>query len=215
MTYLELVNGVLRRLRDEEIATVAQTPYSRLIGDFVNDAKGIVESAWDWSALRTTLTVNTISDIFNYALVDSRNKLKILDVVNDTSDVFVEQRSSTWFNNKYLIQPVLTGSLQYYTFNGVDSNGDTQVDLYPMPDGVYAIRFNCVRRNLDLVNDADDLLIPSQPVLHLAVALAARERGETGGTSAPEYFSIADRYLSDAIQLDAQKHPNETIWYNP
>jgi len=53
------------------------------------------------------------------------------------------------------------------------------------------------------------------PVMHLAIALLARERGETGGTSAPEYFAIADRYLSDAIALDAQKHPEETIFYTP
>lgn len=215
MTYLQLVNGVLRRLRDEEVATVLATSYSKLIGDFVNDAKGIVETAWDWSALRTTLTVTTQADIFNYSLTDSQNKIKVLDVVNDTSNWFMEQRSSTWFNEKYLIEPVISQSPRYYTFNGVNNNGDTQVDLYPKPDGEYAIRFNCVRRNLDLVNDADDLFIPSQPVLHLAVALAARERGETGGTSAQEYFSIADRYLSDAIQLDAQKHPTETVWYTP
>lgn len=215
MTYLELVNGVLRRLRDEEVATVSATSYSKLIGDFVNDAKGIVETSWDWSALRTTLTVTTQANIFNYSLTDSQNKIKVLDVVNDTSDWFMEQRSSTWFNNKYLVETVISQSPRYYTFNGVNNNGDTQVDLYPKPDGEYAIRFNCIRRNLDLLNDADDLFIPSQPVLHLAVALAARERGETGGTSAQEYFSIADRYLSDAIQLDAQKHPTETVWYTP
>jgi hypothetical protein len=59
------------------------------------------------------------------------------------------------------------------------------------------------------------LSIPSQPVIHLAIALLARERGETGGTAAAEYFSIADTYLSDAVALDAQKHPEETIWYTP
>jgi len=58
------------------------------------------------------------------------------------------------------------------------------------------------------------LLIPAMPVIHLAVALAARERGETGGTSTPEYFAMADAYLSDAIALDAQKHPYETDWYS-
>ena len=51
--------------------------------------------------------------------------------------------------------------------------------------------------------------MPSQPVIHLAVALLARERGETGGTSTAEYFGIADRYLSDAIAIDAAKHPEE------
>jgi len=43
----------------------------------------------------------------------------------------------------------------------------------------------------------------------------ARERGETGGTSTAEYFAVADKSLGDAIALDAQKHPEETIWYTP
>ena len=55
--------------------------------------------------------------------------------------------------------------------------------------------------------------IPAMPVIHLAIALLARERGETGGTSAPEYFTIANQYLADAIALDAQKHPEETVFY--
>jgi len=80
---------------------------------------------------------------------------------------------------------------------------------------VYSLRFNCTLRNPELSSDTDELLIPSQPVIHSAVALLARERGETGGTSAPEYFGIADKFLSDAIAMDAQKHPEETIWYTP
>jgi hypothetical protein len=53
------------------------------------------------------------------------------------------------------------------------------------------------------------------PVIHLAVALAARERGETGGTSTAEYFKMADTYLSDAIAQDAGRHPEELIFYTP
>ena len=82
-----------------------------------------------------------------------------------------------------------------------------------MPEKEYTIRFNCVQRGADLSADDDQLLVPSMPIIHLAVALLARERGETGGTSTPEYFTIADKYLSDAIALDAQKHPEEVIFY--
>jgi len=64
MTYLELVNGVLRRLRENQVSAVDQNPYSLLIGDLVNDAKRIVEDAWDWSALRTTLTITTTAGYF-------------------------------------------------------------------------------------------------------------------------------------------------------
>lgn len=215
MTYLELVNNVLRRMREEEVASVTSTTYSKMVGDFVNDAKKIVEAAWDWSGLRTTLTITTTADIFNYVLTGSQNRIKALNVINDTDNVFMEYRPATWFDDKYLNQDPASGSPTYYTYNGVDSSGDSQIDIYPKPDGVYTIRFNCILRNDDLSADTDNLVIPAMPVIHLAIALLARERGETGGTSAPEYFGIADKYLSDAIALDAQKHPDETIWYTP
>ena len=215
MTYLDLVNNVLRRMREEEVASVSESTYSKMAGDFVNDAKKLVEAAWDWSALRTTLTITTSADIFNYVLVGSQNRIKALDVINDTSNFFMEYQPSSWFDDKYLNETPATGAPQYYTYNGIDSQGDSQIDVYPKPDGVYTLRFNCVLRNEDLTADTDQLLIPHMPVVHLAIALLARERGETGGTSAPEYFGIADKYLSDAIALDAQKHPDETIWYAP
>ena len=215
MTYLELVNSVLRRMREDEVSSVSENTYSKMVGDFVNDAKNLVETSWDWSGLRTTLTITTTADIFNYVLTGSKNRVKALDVINDTSNNFMEYRPSTWFNDKYLNQDPVSGSPEYYTYNGVDSDGDTQVDIYPKPDGVYAIRFNCILRNPELSADIDQLVIPSMPVIHLAIALLARERGETGGTSTPEYFAIADKYLSDAIALDAQKHPDEVVWYTP
>jgi hypothetical protein len=215
MTYLDLVNNVLRRMREDEVSTVTENTYSKMVGDFVNDAKNVVEAAWDWSGLRTTLTITTTSGIFNYVLTGSQDRVKALNVINDTSNVFMEYRPATWFDDNYLNQDPVSGSPEYYTYNGVNNNGDTQVDIYPKPDGVYTIRFNCVFRNSELSADVDKLVIPSAPVIHLAIALLARERGETGGTSAPEYFAIADNYLSDAIALDAQKHPDETIWYAP
>jgi hypothetical protein len=81
-----------------------------------------------------------------------------------------------------------------------------------VPDGVYSLRFDVVKRQGDLTSNSDKLLIPNQPVIHLALALLARERGETGGTSTAEYFVIADKYLSDAIAIDAAKHPEEMIF---
>lgn len=215
MTYLNLVNNVLRRLREEEVASVSTSTYSKMVGDFVNDAKRMVEDAWDWSALRTTLTITTTDDVFNYVLTGSQNRIKALNVINDTSNLFMEYKTATFFDEAYLISEPRKSAPTYYTYNGVDSSGDTQIDIYPTPDAAYTIRFNCVKREADLSADSDEMAIPSMPVIHLAIALLARERGETGGTSAPEYFAIADKYLSDAIALDAQKHPEETIFYTP
>ena len=212
MTYLEAVNAVLRRLRVTEVGSVTETSYSALIGDFINDSKSRIEESWDWSALRTTLTVTTAADTFNYALTDSQNSIKTINVINDTSNQFMRYQTSTWMDNAYLNLTPLTGSPFYYNFNGTDTSGDTLVDLYPIPDGVYSLRFNCVLRTADLVEDSDQILVPSRPIIHAALALAARERGETGGTSTAEYFVMAESYLSDAIALDANRHPEELIF---
>lgn len=215
MTYLNLVNNVLRRLREEEVSSVQDSTYAKMVGDFVNDAKRIVEDSWDWSALRTTLTITTTDDIFNYVLTGSQNRIKALNVINDTANLFMEYKTATFFDEAYLISDPRKSAPTYYTYNGVDSNGDTQIDIYPTPDKAYTIRFNCVKRDADLSADSDETLVPTMPIIHLAIALLARERGETGGTSAPEYFNIANQYLSDAIALDAQKHPEETVFYTP
>ena len=215
MTYLYLVNNVLRRLRETEVSSVQSNSYSKLIGDLINDAKDLVETSWDWSALRTTLTITTTADVFNYSLTGSQNNIKELNVLNDTSNLIMQYQTNNWFDSQFLLGNPVSGGPLYYTYNGVDTNGDTLIDVYPKPDGVYSLRFNCALRNGDLSADTDTIKIPSMPVVHLAVAFASRERGETGGTSSAEYFSMANKYLSDAIAMDAARHPEETIFYTP
>lgn len=212
MTYLEIVNKVLRRLREDTVDTVSQNTYSALVGEFVNDAKRMVEDAWDWSALRTTLTVTTSSDIFNYVLTGSGNRIELLDVVNDTSNFFMKYRDQHWFNKTFLVDEPATGSPMYYCFNGIDANGDTAVDLSPIPDGVYSLRFNAILRTPELSADTDEVLIPTLPIVHLATALSVAERGESGGQSAAELLNVANKMISDAIALDAYKHPEELVY---
>jgi len=210
MTYLQLVNKVLVRLRENEVSTVSENNYSKLIGEYVNDAKRDVQNTWDWTGLRNTLTVDTQANVFNYVLTDADNTIKILDVTNDSQNCFLRYQTSRWFDEAFLDFPsVPKGTTQFYSFNGI--NG---VDLYPIPDAEYTLRFNVVLRTKDFTADTDVLTVPSTPVIQLATAMAARERGETGGASAAELFAIADSTLADAIAMDAALHPEETIWYS-
>ena len=213
MTYLEAVNSVLRRLREREVLSVSETAYSKLIGDFVNDARNEVETAWSWSGLRTTLTLTTTANIFNYELNGSQNNFTVLDVINDTSDQFMEYRPGSWFDNAFLTQGTVLGAPEYYNFNGVANDGDTQVDIYPIPDAVYTIRFNVVLRNQDMTGDGDDLYVPTRPVILLATAKAIEERGEDGGNASMNAYAAGRSSLADEIALDAARRPDETIWY--
>lgn len=212
MTYLNLMNNVLRRLREEETTSVTSTTYNKMVGDFINDAKKLVEESADWSALRSTITISTTASDNTYSLTDGGDNVKVMCVVNDTSNLFMEYQTKDWFNEQLYISSAAEGTPRYYTYNGLDASGDTQVLVGPTPDGVYSLRFDVIKRQADLSANTDTLLIPSQPVIHYAVALLARERGETGGTSTAEYFSIADKYLSDAIAIDAAKHPEEMVF---
>ena len=212
MTYLDLMNNVLRRLREEEVTNVTQNTYSKMVGDFINDAKTIVEQSNDWSALRETLVINTTEGLNSYPLTGTGDDAKVMSALNDTQNCFMSYQTKDWFNDSLYIAGETTGAPKYYTFNGIDSNGDTQILVGPKPDGVYTLRFDVVKRQTDLTSNTDKLLVPHLPVVHLALALLARERGETGGTSTPEYFAIADKYLSDAIAIDAAKHPEEMVF---
>lgn len=211
-THKEMVNNVLVRLREREVDSVNENSYSKLISLFINDAKEFVESAWNWSVLRQTLTVVTQDGVFNYVLTDSGNNVAILDVVNLTSNTFLKYKDPHWFNNVFLNNTPVEGNPDYYVFNGVSVAGDTQVDLYPIPDGVYTIYFNVTMRSQELVADADTVRVPHLPVQALAYAMALEERGEDGGMSAVSAKALAQNFLSDAIALDANKHPEELIW---
>jgi hypothetical protein len=176
----------------------------------VNVVKVEIENSWNWSALRTTLTATTTDSLFNYVLVDSGTRFRVLDVVNDTEDVFMEERSSRWFDEQFLMSSVQHSAPIYYNFNGVNSNGDTQIDLYPIPDGVYNIRINVILPQQELVADSTQIQIPANLLVEGALARAISERGDDGGYAEQEqrYRSLA----ADLIAIEASIRQDETIW---
>ena len=212
MTYLEIVNNVLKRLRERTVSTVNETAYSEMIGILVNDSLQEIEQAWDWSALRTTLSATTSSGVFSYELNTAGTAFEIINVINDTDDFFMTYKSSTEFDDYYLNRTPESGSPLYYSWNGVSNDGDVQVDVYPKPDGVYSLRFNMIKRSPEMTSDSTDVIIPFKPVQLLAYAKAVEERGEDGGQSAQGAYATAERALSDAIALDSARHPEELIF---
>ena len=212
MNYIQLVNSVLRRLRETEVSSVADNAYSKMIGEFVNDAKRQCEDAYPWNALSDTLTAVTSVDIFNYVLVGSGQRFRIIDVLNDTSNATVLNAPTKWMDERFLLSNAQKGSPRYYNFNGTNSNGDTQVDLYPIPDGTYDIRFNVIKPQVPLSADSDILLVPHEPVVFNAVARALAERGEDGGIESGEMYTLYRQSLGDAIAIETSRYIEEQSW---
>jgi len=212
MTFLQLVNSVMRRLREEQATTINESDYSTLIGDFVNDAKRMVEDAWDWKSLRSDFNVTTVAGTSTYTLTGSGNRLEILHVYDTTNNVEL-RRLSLADVNKYKVQTDDTnGTIMGYTVSHVDSNGDVVIKLHSTPDEVVSLQIKAVLRPNDLEDDSDRLLVPSAPVVQYAYSFALRERGETGGQGATEQAAFARQELTNAIALDAALSPDELIW---
>lgn len=214
MNYIQLVNSVLRRLRETEVSSVADNAYSKLIGEFVNDAKRQVEDAYAWNALSDTLTAVTANGIFNYVLVGSGQRFRLIDVINDTDDFNLKYQTVQEMNRLFLMSSSESGSPRYYNFNGTNSNGDTQVDIYPIPDGVYNVRFNVIKPQPRLTADADILLVPEEPIIFNATARAMAERGEDGGIQSNEMYAIYNQSLADAIAIESSRYEEEGQWFS-
>ena len=77
MSYRTVIDKVLTRLREDTTGSdwvgalssaSSVDSYHKLIGELVNEAKDLVEDAWNWTTLRSIETVTTSSGTVSYAI---------------------------------------------------------------------------------------------------------------------------------------------------
>lgn len=218
MTFLEAINAVLRRLREDEVTGSGDTAYSKLIGDFVNQAIYDCERAWDWNSLKEVATVTVVATIDTYPLIALADigGLNILSAINDTKNWTLRTIPAELQHKYDYLDSAQSGSPYYYSYQGYTSGANT-VKFYPTPDALETMRFLVVKyspeRDLDGSDDTETINIPTLPVILNAYARAVSERGEDGGIGINEANREAASALADAIGVDAaQNHPCEVVW---
>jgi len=267
MTYLDLVNNVLFRLREKPAVTVYQQSDAviNMAKTLVNDAKRHVEASHRWTALETTwyiehrdvfgpspkeqatkgappppfwgdndpdgdiglgdiiLEGNIVRDreakrvwsIYDYNLPDTQNGCSITNVFNEKGAI-IRQVHPDEIHKWQLSSPEKVGHAQFYCVVGRKNEAGYAIRVWPKPDRALPIQDRLTVKGYsttpDMTKDEDVLVIPSQPVLYYALALAARERGEVGGQTAQELFAMAANYISDAIAIDFNVTPFNNTW---
>ena len=208
MTYLELVNNVLTRLREPMITSVdkSEDAVVNIVKNLVNDAKRHVEMAHSWNATRKLWQFTTELGKTSYILEDTSGGCRITGVMVNGNHIH------QWDLSTLIHQTNKTGLSYRYAYDGTDNEGNISLRFDPVPDAGIVIHVLGHQVLADLKSDTDELRLPDQPVLYYALALAARERGEVGGQTAQELFSMASQYISDAIALDANLSPTEKTW---
>ena len=211
MTYLELVNDVLIRLRESSVSTVGETTYSSLIGKFVNDAKRQIEDSYSWNCLAQTITVTTTSGTSSYALTGAGQKFRVNDALNTTSLIGLRNIEFVDMNRKLNLGAPSQSIPSEFCFSGVDGNGDTKVDLFPVPSGAFTLLFDLTIPQANLSADGTSVKVLDYLVTQSAYARALIERGEDGGTNSTEAYALFRGMLSDAIALESTRYPEDNF----
>jgi hypothetical protein len=220
MTYRELINEVLIRLREDTILTdwsgnindsTTVSEYQKVVGAMINDSKRTVENFHDWLVLRETVNISTVSGTKNYSL-SSGQEFKIVDSINNTTGTQLVQVTRSYLNRqKYPTDP--SGEPLYYGFNGADASNNLKIDLSPIPDASETISFDIIKAQDELKTSTTVIKIPEKPVVLGAWARAISERGEDGGTQTTIVAEEAMQALKQAIMTDSGNTQYETDWY--
>ena len=211
MTYLELVNDVLVRLRESTVTTVGETTYSSLIGKFVNDAKRQIEDSYNWNCLAQTITVTTTGGTSSYALTGTGQKFRVNDALNTTSLIGLRNIEFVDMNRKLSLGAPSQSIPSEFCFSGVDGSGDTKVDLFPVPSGAFTLLFDLTIPQAALSADGTSVKVLDYLVTQSAYARALIERGEDGGTNSAEAYALFRGMLSDAIALESTRYPEDNF----
>ena len=233
MNYKEMVNEVLIRMREDEITSVSDTdndPQQKIVCKFVNDAMSLVSRSHTWNAYRKVWIIDLAHGKDRYVLADGVENSAVYAVTTGKKRVLHEANPRRSANDKSTM-----GSPAYYHTGSVN-NHELVVTVSPVPDNThggtgntseYAIaRFGMASYNnadktllvtgfaqpKTLKEDSDLIDIPTDPVIQYALAYAHSERGEAGGQSVMELFSIAKSSLSDAISWDVNNSTGEYLW---
>jgi hypothetical protein len=218
LTYVQIVNRVLERLRESTVSNYNDSDYSKLIAHLVNQVKSEIEEAWQWHALRNTFSISPTTDVSHYALTDSGARAKIIDGWNTTQGLRLTKGTNASFNSKFFgvgSNSVQTGSPTMYLPAGLDANLDIAVDVWPIPVTGYldTLKFNVYVPQDDLAANATVPLVPQHVLLEEVIARALLEKGEEGAPQlVPGETFIMKELLASAISADAGDDMTELDW---
>jgi hypothetical protein len=229
MTYVELVNEVLTRLREDTVTSVTENDYSALIGKFVNDAKRVVEDAWSWSQLIRTASIaytqgaTTFYDLEDYEpdpddgqfnerariYRDPQSGRPVVYVSTDDKEREVSIVPTTHYKARRLADANNSsqGTVQsiIVSTNPSAASGKSKLRFYldQIPDANETLLIYLVNPQNALSSNAEVLIAPSDPVVQLAYLYCLYERGEELGEMLNLTASKAEMALADAIMHDS------------
>ena len=210
LTYLEVVNKVLLKLRVSQVTTVAANNYSSLVGELVNEARKDVENALSlrWHDLRVSWSFDTEAGVAIYRMTTFGQDYRVDGIYNSTNNwqLLTPIKSSNW---RLFTATGLSGRPDYYRVVGFQEDGDPQLQLYPTPSSTEHTIVMDGFAGQGFISVDDTLIsVPSDPVILGAYVRAIEERGDDGGDPMAEtrYFDALTTAIAQESSVGGEEH---------
>ena len=218
MTYLEIINEVLKNLREDEVASSTSTTYSKLIAFFVKQAYIETSNAYQWPQLDETqdVAISATDTSFDITSGDSGEGVHDIHSLYNTTDGNFLRTSNYKSVRDKLSNSTDQNIPSEYAYGGVTGDGSTTIHFYPTSNASYTLRVN-FNRKPNLSNTFDDttfIKIPSEVIVLNAWSKAIAERGEDGGAQSNLISQQARAALSDAIGLYESNNNSANMDWN-
>lgn len=224
-TYLQLVNDVLERLRENTVTAVTDTAYSKLIGKWVNDAKRMAEDLWDWQALSTAKTINIVASTQDYVVSGLNERARLEMQVDNPAWPRAFDTTPTdpfqlfmypyqWIRDmRTLLAANPNNQAKPLNFGTYKTAGGMGIGLYEVPTAPRTWTLFFIQPQEDLSSESDILTIPYTPVILIALDMALNERGEEIGEPGTTVQQRAYTHVANAVGIDAMNQPHLTTFY--
>jgi len=240
MTLLQIVNRVLKRLREDTVSSIDETDYSLMITEMLYDVHLQCLEAHDWSAMESIVNVpvdanQRVFDLTrtetNGGDVDDADTVTKNDshVVNDRfgrpQAWLFDDSSDTDGDRLILISEKDMEDLyqtdrdqtnddpSYFSVRMSPDRAGLQMTIWPPPTSTKHIRLR-VWTPEDPIDSSDEdsrtVLVPDRPLLLGTIMLALNERGEELG----EPGNIAERRFYDALSGAIEQDTKRRGWVN-
>ncbi len=120
MTYIDLINRVLRRLREDTVVTSTETDYSRVVADIISEIHQECVSEHDWSSMRHEITL---------ALIPSQKAYNLGLTIANGGNVPNTQRITN--NDSYVVFDENNAPMAWLFADTSDDQGDQMIMVAP------------------------------------------------------------------------------------
>jgi hypothetical protein len=204
-----------------EIATVVAENFGSTSAQSITRCKKLVNRAAErlvghgrkWSWTKITDTFDTVADQAEYSLNDDVRKPFLFALTGSTRGK-LECMPDRSFVEAVPDADETSGSPTLWRLDGVDSNGQVQIALWPVPDAVYTVQYKYWKQMEPMVEDDDDVRskmgLPAhmlEVLIQIATALSFK-----GIDDARYNDDMAEAMaMLDAAYADDQDNPDVTI----